>query len=252
MTTLLNDKIKAYGNEKVCMVLTKSEDLNTQKNITIERGAKLKLTIINKIEEVNRCESQLSIKQEEDSQLELVVVYLGKGTSNETINIHLEGDGSRCSLHSAYLIDDATKYEMGYNIYHQGKRTVSDIVVKGALLDEAKKNFNGNLYFKRGSKGSNGSEVEEALLLSPKAKSYGIPALWCDEEDIMGNHAASSGKLSKDKLFYLMSRGLSEKEAKYLMVEAAISPILDRIEEADLKEELHDEVSRRMGNEQLS
>ena len=40
--------------------------------------------------------------------------------------------------------------------------------------------------------------IEDAILLSPSAKSYAVPALWCDEDDIMGNHSASSGKLSKE------------------------------------------------------
>lgn len=246
MENLINNVIKIYENKKVCIVLTKNEDFNDLKEIVIERGSKLKLTIINKMDELD-FESKLSIKQEEDSELELVLIHLGKGHSKEAVNIYLDGDGAKCKLHSAYVIDGKTEYKMNYEIYHRGKRTVSDVIVKGALLGEAKKEFIGNLYFERGAKGSNGSEVEEALLLSPHARSYGIPALWCYEEDIVGNHAASSGKLSKDKLFYLMSRGLSEEEAKYLMVEAAISPILDRVEDVTLKEELHDEVSRRMG-----
>ena len=245
MKTLINNVIKAYENENVCMVLTKGEELTIPEEIVVEKGSKLKLTIINKIDE-QKLENKIAIKQEEDSELELVVIYLGKGHLKDAINIYLEGDGAKCKLHSAYVIDDQTEYEMNYEIYHKGKRTVSDVIVKGALLGEAKKRFIGNLYFERGTKGSNGSEVEEALLLSSKARSYGIPALWCYEEDIVGNHAASSGKLSKDKLFYLMSRGLSEEEAKYLMVEAAISPILDQVEDITLKEELHEEVSRRM------
>lgn len=246
MATLVNNEIKAYESEKMYMVLTDSKDLNTQRDITIQRGAKLKLVIVNKIEEIENDEYELSVKQEEDSEFELVIVYLGKGDYKDTINIYLEGEGAKCRLHSAYLIGGTTDYEMNYGIYHRGKRTISDVIVKGALLGQSKKNFNGNLYFERGAKAANGSEVEEAILLSSEAKSHAIPALWCNEEDIIGNHAASSGKLSKDKLFYLMSRGLSEEDAKYLMVEAAISPILDRIEDSVLKEELHNEVSRRM------
>lgn len=246
MKTLINNIIKTYENENMCMIITKGEKLTIPQEIVLEKGSKLKLTIINQTEEQS-FENKIAIKQEEDSQLELVFIYLGKGQLKDTVHIYLDGDGAQCKLHSAYVIDEQTEYEMNYEIYHKGKRTISDVIVKGALLGEAKKKFIGNLYFERGAKGSNGSEVEEALLLSSKARSYGIPALWCYEDDIVGNHAASSGKLSKDKLFYLMSRGLSEKEAKYLMVEAAISPILDQVEDITLKEKLHEEVSRRMG-----
>ena len=170
MKTLINNVIKAYENENICMVLAKGEELTIPEEIVVEKGSKLKLTIINQTDEQS-FENKIAIKQEEDSQLELVFIYLGRGQLKDTVHIYLNGDGAQCKLHSAYVIDEQTEYEMNYEIYHKGKRTISDVIVKGALLGESKKKFIGNLYFERGAKGSNGSEVEEALLLSSKARS---------------------------------------------------------------------------------
>ena len=49
------------------------------------------------------------------------------------------------------------------------------------------------------------------------------------EDDVSGQHAASAGKIDENQLFYLMTRGFSETEAKKLIIEAAIRPIIDRI-----------------------
>jgi len=246
MTQLESNYIEDYTKQSQMLII--KEDMATEeKRITLGKGSYLKLAMINKINQKKETSFKLHIELEEDAQLELITLYLGKGKNKENIAIYLNGDGSMCKLKSGYLIDEQTTHRMAYDVFHKGKRTISDVIVKGALQDNAHKDFKGNLYFKQGAKGAKGSEIEDAILLSPRAISHAIPALWCDEDDIMGNHSASSGKLSKDKLFYLMSRGLSEEQSKCLMVEAELAPILDEIEEVEMRESISNEISRRIG-----
>lgn len=246
MTQLQSDYIKDYTKQSQMLII--KEDMSAKKkHITLGKGAYLKLIMINEINQEEEVDFKLSLELEEDAQLQLTTLYLGRGNNKESITIYLNGDGSRCDLKSGYLIDEQTTHMMAYDVFHKGKRTVSNVIVKGALQDEAHKDFKGNLYFKQGAKGAKGSEIEDAILLSPSAKSHAVPALWCDEDDIMGNHSASSGKLSKDKLFYLMSRGLSEEQSKCLMVEAELAPILSEIEEVEVRERISGEISRRIG-----
>ena len=56
----------------------------------------------------------------------------------------------------------------------------------------------------------------------------------CKEDNVVGNHAASAGQLEANKLFYLMSRGFSESEAKHILVESMLRPIIDEIEDEEL------------------
>ena len=246
MTELQSNYIEDYTKQSQLLII--KEDMSgKEKHITLGRGSYLKLAMINEINQEEEAIFKLSVELEDDAKLELTTLYLGKGKNKESITIYLNGDGSRCKLKAGYLIDEQTTHMMAYDVIHKRKRTISDVIVKGALQDEAHKDFKGNLYFKQGAKGAKGSEIEDAILLSPNAKSYAVPALWCDEDDIMGNHSASSGKLSKDKLFYLMSRGLSEEQSKCLMVEAELAPVLDEIEEVEMRESISNEISRRIG-----
>lgn len=246
MTQLQSNHIEDYTKQNSMLIIKESMSVQ-EKHITLGKSSYLKLAIINEINQEEEAILKLSIELEENATLELTMLYIGKGKNKEDITIYLNGDGSRCDLKAGYLIGEQTIHRMAYDVFHKGKRTVSNVIVKGALQDEAHKYFKGNLYFKQGAKGSKGSEIEDAILLSPSAKSYAVPALWCDEDDIMGNHSASSGKLSKDKLFYLMSRGLSEEQSKCLMVEAELAPILREIEEVKVRERISDEISRRIG-----
>lgn len=58
------------------------------------------------------------------------------------------------------------------------------------------------------------------LLFSPNARNRTAPLILCGEEEVEGQHAASVGRLDENKLYYLRSRGLSEAQARRLMVDA--------------------------------
>ena len=87
------------------------------------------------------------------------------------------------------------------------------------------------------------------MMLSEKARAKAMPVLLCEEDDVSGEHAASSGKIDENKLFYLMSRGLSYEDAKILIVRAAFNPIIDLIGNEEIIEEILAEVDRRLKNE---
>ena len=61
-----------------------------------------------------------------------------------------------------------------------------------------------------------------------------------------GQHAASVGRLDEDKLYYLRSRGLTEAQARRLMVDARFAPALDKIPLEALRAEVRDEAARRL------
>ena len=83
-------------------------------------------------------------------------------------------------------------------------------------------------------------------LLNDEIKADSIPTLFCSEDDVIGEHAASVGKVDEAKLFYLMSRGLSENRAKKLIVESSFRPIMDNIDDEKLRDKLFDELERRI------
>jgi Fe-S cluster assembly scaffold protein SufB len=63
---------------------------------------------------------------------------------------------------------------------------------------------------------------------------------------VEGEHAVSAGQIDEQRLFYLMSRGMSKAEAKQLMVEAAFNPIFDKIPLNDLKGSVINDVKTRI------
>ncbi|KWZ76988.1 hypothetical protein HMPREF3224_02496, partial [Anaerococcus hydrogenalis] len=89
-------------------------------------------------------------------------------------------------------------------------------------------------------------EEDYVVLLSPQAKNISLPLLLCTEDDVQGNHASSAGQMDKERLYYLMSRGFSQEDAKRLVVEAMLRPVIDKIIADDLRETVLTAVETKM------
>ena len=166
---------------------------------------------------------------EEGGRIEVVQAELGGKRAVSGVKTRLDGAKSSLRMDTVYFGDRSRSVDMNYVAEHVGRKTNSEIGVFGALLDESEKTFRGTIDFVRGSKQAVGHESESNLLFSPKVRNRTAPLILCAEEDVEGQHAASTGKIGENTLFYLMSRGLSELEAKKLMIEAQFRPVTDRI-----------------------
>lgn len=178
----------------------------------------------------------------EGGQLDVILAELGASRPLSSCNVILEGEGGAAGLDVVYLGDGERSLDMTYRVEHRGKRTVSEICGKGVLLGRSRKVFRDTLDFISGASGSKGREEESVLVLSPEVRNISVPLLLCGESDVEGEHAASSGRPDDKTLFYLMSRGIDELEAKKLLAQAAFSSIVEKIPVASLREEILDTV----------
>jgi Fe-S cluster assembly scaffold protein SufB len=178
-----------------------------------------------------------------------VTIEMGSNINVTNYMSNLDEENSKADIYSAYFVDGDRRQDLYYTANHKGRRSESNMIIKGVLKDSSKKVFRGNIDFKRGSSKSKGSQEENVLLLSPNVKTDSVPMLLCQEEDVDGAHAASVGKIDEGKMFYLMSRGFSEHDAKKLVIEAEFSPIFDRVPDENLKKILGAEIKRRLSND---
>jgi len=243
--------------------------------VLVKEGQKLSVVIdYNSLEEVEALRNSIfKIDVEENAELELVFVQrlgataesfgsivtdlgnystlkqyfidLGGFVAANSNKIYL-GESAKAETYSIYLADGERKVDLEFSNFHKGRRSESIIEGRGIVKDKAKKVFRGNLKFERGSAKSVGKEAEYAILLSKDVKASSIPTLKCDEDDVIGEHAASAGQIDKDKLFYLTSRGLHPKEAERLVVLSSFKPVLEKIGNKELEEIVLEEIERRV------
>ena len=138
-------------------------------------------------------------------------------------------DNAINNLNVIYLGTNEDLIDTNYYYINEEALANCAINVQGILLDRAKKTFRGTIEFVSGATSSVGNEIENCMMLSNDASSISVPLLLCNEEDVIGSHSASNGEINKDQLFYLMSKGLTKKEAINMIIMANINPILSNI-----------------------
>lgn len=220
-----------------------------QVQVKVEKGGFLKLTTVQLLPVDAQGASSVQVELADTAELEAVAVEAGSAKSVAKMEVNLTGNESKANVYVLYFGHGASQLDMNYVLVQQGRSTEANLHVYGALLGESNKIFRGTLDFRHGSKGSKGYEKEEVVVLSSKVRNRSVPLMLSAEDAVEGHHAVSIGKIDENKLFYLMSRGLDMQEARRLVVEAAFNPVLDRIEDKDLYQELDEYIKEGLADE---
>ena len=161
-------------------------------------------------------------------------------------NLNSIGYNSKNYFNNIYLGKDNDLIDINYDMKNIGKSSINNLKVEGCLKDNSKKIFRGIVDFQEGCTKSTGIENENCILLSDTCISRSVPVLLCHEDDVIGAHGESSGKINDDKLFYLMSRGLSYEEATKLIVISNFNSIINLIKDDNIKEEILNTIEKRV------
>ena len=250
-TILVNNiEINTYKDADITIVYKSKTDKPCFHNSVIRLNTspedKVNVNIVNMLNNNSMHFESMESSLEDNTNLKYTIIDLGGKVSATNYFADIIGKEAKNDLKTIYLGIENQIKDINYIAHLKGEKTEGYIDVQGVLNDEAKKNFKGTLDFKRGCKGAKGDENEFCMLLSPKAKSIALPMLLCTEDDVEGNHSTASGKVDEKSLFYIMSRGLNEKEAVKLIVRARFNKILERIKDEELLKDIVHEIDNRL------
>lgn len=250
-TTLINNlEIIADGDSNILIIYKSNTDKkcfhNGKIKLISKENAKVDIAIVNLLNNNSDHFEEMENELYADSIVNYTIIDIGGKNSITNYYSNAKGEKSVNKLQTVYLGIENQLKDLNYVAYLNGEKTVVNIDVQGALKDTAKKNFKGTLEFKKGCKKAKGDENEFCMLLSDKAKSIALPMLLCTEDDVEGNHSTASGKVDANDLFYIMSRGIEYKEAIKLIVRARFHKIIENIKDEDIKQEILQEIDRRL------
>lgn len=185
-------------------------------------------------------------KVKKNANVEFIQVDLGSKENYLSYIGELVEKEANVSINSIYFGKNNQKLDFNYVANQIGQATNYDLSIKGALADRAQKTCRATIDFKRGSSTSKGSEQEYVTLLSDDIRNVAVPILLCTEDDVEGLHAASAGKIDEDILFYIMSRGFSETEAKRLILESKFAETIDLIGNEEIRKRVYTTLSKKL------
>ncbi len=237
-------KVVCDENVEAKVVVTFGGDsfLKSELFFDINKNAKLEVILLNDGKNKNFC--NIETKQDESGRLLLTVLDFCENIS--LYNVFSQNKKQKACFNLDFLYAKTKAEQIDINILAEnyGKESKTKINVLGMLDGLAQKSFKGIIDFKRGAKQSVGEEKEFALMLSKGVKSKSLPVLLCGEEDVLGVHATSSGKLLDDAIFYITSRGISGVDAKKLLVKAKFNVILSRLFDEKIAKEVSEKIDR--------
>jgi Fe-S cluster assembly protein SufD len=149
--------------------------------------------------------------------------------------VELGGEGGKLDLSGAFLGRDTNHLDTTLVVDHKVPGCESRELFKGVLADRARGVFQGKIIVRPGADQTDGKQMARALLLSEDAEFDSKPELEIYADDVACGHGATAAALDDDLMFYCLSRGIPEAEARVLLIEAFIGDAVEKIEDEALR-----------------
>jgi Fe-S cluster assembly protein SufD len=202
----------------------------------LEKGAKLRHYRIqdNSVEAIYT--QNTHVTQAADSTYEACVLTTGASLSRNQIHVELQGAGAEVYLSGLNLLTGAQHGDTTITIEHQAPHCHSNQLYKTIVDEKAHCVFQGKVHVHQIAQKTDGYQLSNALILSKAAIMDTKPELEIYADDVKCSHGSTTGKIDDAPLFYLRSRGLSEAQARMLLMQAFLGPVVDNIKDEKVQE----------------
>jgi Fe-S cluster assembly protein SufD len=150
--------------------------------------------------------------------------------------ITLAGEGSELSINGVNLLQKTEHGDTTLVVDHAVPNCVSREIFRAVIDDRAHSVFQGRIIVRPDAQKTDGKMMTRALLLSDEAEADNKPELEIFADDVSCGHGATAGALDDTLLFYLKARGLPEKQAQALLIQAFVGEAIEQIGDDGLRE----------------
>lgn len=183
---------------------------------------------------------------EADASINWALGLMNEGSQIIDNTTNIMGDRSTSELKSVVVGTGDQKINLTSKIVQYGKETDGYILKHGVMKENASSVFNGIGYIKHGGTKSIANQESRVLMLSENARGDANPILLIDEDDVEAGHAASVGRVDPEQLYYLMSRGISRREAERLVIHGFLDPVVRELPIEDVKRQLREVIELKV------
>jgi Fe-S cluster assembly protein SufD len=171
----------------------------------------------------------------------------GGGVVRNQLFVRFDGEDTVAGIRGATLLRGRQHADATLFAEHAAPGCTSREMFKSVLDDSGRSVFQGKIIVRQGAQKTDARMATHALLLTDDAEADNKPELEIYADDVQCGHGATSGALDRELLFYLKARGIPEKEAETLLIQAFVGEAVDGIEHAGLRDALMDQVATWLG-----
>ncbi|HYF23180.1 MAG TPA: Fe-S cluster assembly protein SufD [Caulobacteraceae bacterium] len=203
---------------------------NTALAVAVEPGARLERIVLLDEPEDALSFSAAEVRLGAGASFRQTVLASGARLQRHETRVAHPGEGASVTLDGVYALDGARHADLTTVVDHQGVGGVTSQLTKGVVRDTARGVFQGRIVVAPGADGTDARMGHHALILSDRAEVDAKPELEIYADDVSCAHGNTIGALDEQALFYAMSRGLPETDARALLTHAFLGEVIDRIE----------------------
>ena len=180
--------------------------------------------------------NSINVFQKKDSVSNFHTYSFSGAIIRNNLNIKLTEKNCYANMYGFYAIKNSSHIDNHTSVDHIDESSISNEHYKGIIDKESNGVFNGKIYVRQKAQKTNAFQANNNILLSDSAKVNTKPQLEIWADDVKCSHGCTVGQLDEDALFYLMSRGISRKDATSLLLSAFSTDITDKIEDEVIRE----------------
>lgn len=217
--------------------------------VELGNGAKFDYYKLENINDLSSIDTDVEFVLGKDAFLRTFGLSLnGKRISNK-LNVTFEQEGATADLNGLFLMDKQQHSSTEVKVWHKVANCTSHQLFKGIADDVARADFEGHILVDYNAHGTVALQSSKNMQLTDKAKINTRPILEIYNDDVKCSHGATVGQLDKEALFYLKTRGISDRSAKMLLMYAFCEEVLAKSDIKELKDNLGDLIKRRLKGE---
>jgi Fe-S cluster assembly protein SufD len=223
--------------------------INTVTEVKIGRNSTLDHYKLQNKDDHTTLINSMFFHQDEGSSLSTNAISLNGGLIRNLSHVTMSGSHSNSEVYGLYLMDRYQHVDNQVYINHAAPECESRELFKGVLDDHASGVFNGHIKVHRDAQKTNAFQTNRNILLTDKASIDTKPFLEIYADDVKCSHGATIGQLDAEALFYIRSRGISESNAKILLMYAFAAEVINKISIPELRQRMDDMVKKRLRGE---
>lgn len=173
-----------------------------------------------------------------DANAFITTAYFGAGLLNTSIQADLVGNGAESEIITLALTSGQQHLDIVSTSRHVAPHTTGEMAAKRVVRDNSRSAYQGLIIIEHSAPHSQDYLQENALILDDGARADSIPSLIIRNDEVAATHGATIGRISDTEMFYLMSRGLSRRDAQLMIVTGFFDPLIQRVPGEDTRERL--------------
>ncbi|OAP42546.1 ABC transporter ATP-binding protein [Sinorhizobium glycinis] len=200
-------------------------------DVTLAEGADVIWIILQQQGPADTHLGQIRFVLGKNAKLHVFVINAGGRLVRQELHGRASGEGADLTLRGINLLGGESHTDVTFTLSHDVPHTTSSEIIRNVVFDRAKGVFQGKILVAQDAQKTDAKMSCNTLLLSDDADFSAKPELEIFADDVQCGHGATVIDIDHTQLFYLLSRGIPEKKARAMLVNAFVAEIVEELED---------------------